>query len=101
MGTQFAHHGTCCEVGQRGVWQEVGDSGTVPLQHRAVALDDAGDIRLQPAMDTRQLAQAAAAGATIVRPAGRAFWGGTTGVFKDPDGHLWEVAYNPQLLPGD
>ena len=47
------------------------------------------------------LAQAAAAGATIVRPAGRAFWGGTTGVFQDPDGHLWEVAHNPQLLPPD
>ena len=54
-----------------------------------------------PAEVEAVLAQAAAAGATIVRPAGRAFWGGTTGVFQDPDGHLWEVAYNPQLLPGD
>jgi catechol 2,3-dioxygenase-like lactoylglutathione lyase family enzyme len=41
------------------------------------------------------LAEAEAAGATITRPSGRAFWGGRTGYFKDPDGHLWEVAYNP------
>jgi hypothetical protein len=45
------------------------------------------------------MAQAAAAGATLVKPAGDTFWGGYAGCFKDPDGHLWEVAYNPQLLP--
>ncbi len=41
------------------------------------------------------LAEAEAAGATIVRPAEKAFWGGHTGYFRDPDGHLWEVAFNP------
>lgn len=41
------------------------------------------------------LAEAEAAGATIVKPSERAFWGGQSGYFKDPDGHLWEVAYNP------
>lgn len=40
--------------------------------------------------------QAAAAGATIVKPAGPTFWGGYSGYFQDPDGHLWEVAWNPQ-----
>ena len=39
--------------------------------------------------------QAAAAGATIVKPAQQAFWGGYAGYFKDPDGHLWEIAWNP------
>ena len=34
-------------------------------------------------------------GATIVKPAQKAFWGGYSGYFKDPDGHLFEVAYNP------
>lgn len=47
------------------------------------------------------MATAAAAGATITKPAQEAFWGGYTGVFQDPDGHLWEVAYNPQILPDD
>jgi catechol 2,3-dioxygenase-like lactoylglutathione lyase family enzyme len=45
--------------------------------------------------------QAHAAGATIAKPAGDTFWGGYAGYFQDPDGHLWEVAWNPKLLPQD
>ncbi|MGA2469694.1 MAG: VOC family protein [Solirubrobacteraceae bacterium] len=41
------------------------------------------------------LADAVAAGATITRPATKAFWGGYSGIFVDPDGHPWEVAHNP------
>jgi catechol 2,3-dioxygenase-like lactoylglutathione lyase family enzyme len=41
--------------------------------------------------------QAARAGATIVKAAGDTFWGGYAGYFQDPDGHLWEVVWNPQL----
>ncbi|MGH2537365.1 MAG: VOC family protein [Candidatus Promineifilaceae bacterium] len=41
------------------------------------------------------LAQAETAGAKIVRPAHDTFWGGYAGYFQDPDGHLWEVAWNP------
>lgn len=41
------------------------------------------------------LALAEQAGGRIVRPAGRAFWGGWYGYFADPEGHLWEVAHNP------
>lgn len=41
------------------------------------------------------LEEAAAAGATIVKPAQDVFWGGYSGYFADPDGHLWEVAWNP------
>lgn len=47
------------------------------------------------------MAQAATAGATITKPAGPTFWGGYAGYFQDPDGHLWEVVWNPQLLPPD
>ena len=42
------------------------------------------------------MAQAKAAGATIVKPAHDTFWGGYAGYFQDPDRHLWEVAWNPQ-----
>lgn len=35
-------------------------------------------------------------GAAIVKPAHDTFWGGYAGYFQDPDGHLWEVAWNPQ-----
>jgi catechol 2,3-dioxygenase-like lactoylglutathione lyase family enzyme len=41
------------------------------------------------------LAQAEAAGATIVKPAQDAFWGGHSGYFADPDGYYWEVAFAP------
>ena len=40
--------------------------------------------------------QAEQAGAVIVKPAHDAFWGGYTGYFQDPDGHLWEVVWNPE-----
>ncbi len=39
------------------------------------------------------------AGAKIVKPGQKAFWGGYHGYFEDPDGHLWEVLWSPQLLP--
>jgi catechol 2,3-dioxygenase-like lactoylglutathione lyase family enzyme len=45
------------------------------------------------------MSQAADAGAVIVKPAQRTFWGGYAGYFQDPDGHLWEIVWNPQLLP--
>ena len=41
------------------------------------------------------LAEAQSAGAKIVKPAQEAFWGGYSGYFRDIDGHLWEVAWNP------
>jgi predicted lactoylglutathione lyase len=40
--------------------------------------------------------EARGAGAKIGREAGETFWGGYSGVFVDPDGHPWEVAYNPR-----
>jgi catechol 2,3-dioxygenase-like lactoylglutathione lyase family enzyme len=45
--------------------------------------------------------QARAAGATIVKPAQDTFWVGYSGYFQDPDQHLWEVLWNPQLLPAE
>ncbi|MDG6923075.1 MAG: VOC family protein [Nitrososphaerota archaeon] len=41
--------------------------------------------------------QAEDAGAKIVKPQQNTFWGGYAGYFQDPNGHLWEVAWNPQL----
>ena len=47
------------------------------------------------------MAQAGAAGATIVKPAQDTFWGGYAGYFQDPDDHLWEVIWNPRLQVAD
>ena len=49
------------------------------------------------------MAAARAAGAEIVKEAHEVFWGGYGGYFRDPDGHIWEVAHNPfaTLGPND
>jgi catechol 2,3-dioxygenase-like lactoylglutathione lyase family enzyme len=44
------------------------------------------------------MAQATRAGALVVQPAHDTFWGGYAGYFQDLDGHLWEVAWNPQWV---
>ncbi len=41
--------------------------------------------------------QAKRAGAKIIKPAEDAFWGGYAGYFQDPDYHLWEIVWNPQM----
>jgi predicted lactoylglutathione lyase len=41
------------------------------------------------------MARAEAAGAKILNPAAKTFWGGYDGYFADADGHVWEVAFNP------
>jgi len=67
-----------------------------------VALEGAGfraaslGINLESEDEVDQtLAEAAAAGGEITKPAEKIFWGGYSGYFKDPDGHLWEVSHNP------
>ena len=44
--------------------------------------------------------KAVEAGASIVKEPQKTSWGGYSGYFKDPDGHLWEVAYNPHFWVG-
>jgi len=46
------------------------------------------------------IGQAVAAGATLIKPAQKVFWGGFSGYFADPDGYLWEVAHNPLFWIG-
>lgn len=48
-----------------------------------------------PADVDATVARAADAGATITRPPSETFYGGYAGCFTDPDGHIWEIAYNP------
>lgn len=47
------------------------------------------------------IAQAKKAGAKITKPTEDTFWGGYAGYFQDPDGHLWEIAWNPQIKVED
>lgn len=50
-----------------------------------------------PADVDAALERAVTLGAKLLRPAQAVFWGGYTGYFADPDGHIWEVAYNPHF----
>jgi catechol 2,3-dioxygenase-like lactoylglutathione lyase family enzyme len=45
----------------------------------------------------RLLEEARAAGAEVLKPAHDTFWGGYSGCFADPDGHVWEIAWNPHF----
>lgn len=64
-----------------------GDLGTggVTLGYNTRSKDEVAQV----------LDRATAAGARILKPAHDVFWGGHIGYFADPDGHIWEVAFNP------
>lgn len=72
------------------------DSG-VPLQAPAATEMSLGhNVSSSEEVDA-VMARAARAGATIAKPAQPTFYGGYAGYFQDPDGHLWEIAFNPGL----
>jgi uncharacterized protein len=72
------------------------DSG-LPLQPpSSTEFSLANNVASQQEVDTA-MQQAERAGARIVKPAQATFYGGYAGCFVDPDGHLWEVAFNPGL----
>jgi catechol 2,3-dioxygenase-like lactoylglutathione lyase family enzyme len=72
------------------------DAG-LPLQPRAATeLSIAHNVASRDEVD-QVMALAAGAGATVTKPAQPTFYGGYAGYFQDPDGHLWEVGFNPQL----
>lgn len=56
----------------------------------------AHNVRSEAEVD-QVLAEAVAAGATLVKPGQKVFWGGYSGYFRDPDGFYWEVAHNPHF----
>ena len=58
------------------------------------------NVRSESEVD-QVMRQALAAGARLVKPAQKTFWGGYAGQFQDPDDHLWEIVYNPVMLPED
>lgn len=69
-----------------------------PVGFHGIAI--AHNVRSKEAVDAT-LAEAERAGARITRPAHDADWGGRSGYFADPDGHLWEVAWNPHFPLSD
>ena len=76
------------------------DCGLPAGQPSAVELSIGHNVISKAEVDA-VMEQARRAGAVIVKEAQDTFWGGYAGYFLDPDQHLWEVAWNPQMLPND
>lgn len=76
------------------------DSGLPATAPSPTAFTIGHNVSSEAEVDT-VMAQAEAAGGTIVKAGGATFWGGYAGYFQDPDGHLWEVVWNPRLVPTD
>lgn len=76
------------------------DAGLTPSRPAPADVSLGHNVSSREAVD-EVMRQAAEAGATIVDPPRQTFWGGYSGYFMDPDEHLWEVVWNPQLVPDD
>ncbi|MEQ1868563.1 MAG: VOC family protein [Vicinamibacterales bacterium] len=70
------------------------DAGLPMQPPSALELSIGHNLSSQEEVDTC-MRQAQRAGARIIKPAQATFYGGYAGYFQDPDGHLWEVAFNP------
>lgn len=70
------------------------DSGRTLAADGAPPISLGHNVESRAAVDT-VMAEAAAAGAVIVKPAADTYWGGYAGYFQDPDGYLWEAVWNP------
>lgn len=73
------------------------DTGLAVGPRSATDFTLAHNVRSQDEVDA-VMAQAKASGATLVKAAHKTFWGGYSGYFQDPDGHVWEVVFNPQWV---
>ncbi len=107
VGTEFEHGAVAFFELQPGlqlaIWPRASiahDTALRPGPHSATELTIGHNVRSREEVDA-VMERAGRAGARIVKPAAETFWGGYSGYFQDPDDHLWEVAWNPQMLPPD
>lgn len=85
----YPHHALADDIGVPAPSEAPSYTG-VTLAYNTNSRDEADQV-LTTAVD---------AGATLIKAAQEVFWGGYSGYFRDPDGHLWEVAHNPFTEPG-
>jgi uncharacterized protein len=101
VGTEFEHGAVAFFDLQPGLklalWPRADlawDSGLSRSPSSPTELSLGHNVRSSAEVDA-VMEQAARAGGRIAKPAKQTFWGGYAGYFQDPDGHLWEVAWNP------
>ncbi|HEX6676354.1 MAG TPA: VOC family protein [Actinomycetes bacterium] len=103
VGTEFEHGAVAFFELQAGlilaIWPRADlahDAGIPQSAPSPTDLSIAHNVRSRDEVD-EVMEQAKRAGATIVKPPRDTFYGGYAGYFQDPDAHLWEVAWNPQI----
>lgn len=101
VGTEFAHGAVAFLDLQPGLrlalWPRASiahDTGLAAGMPNPTEMTLGHNVASRTAVDA-VMARAAAAGAQVVKPPQDTFWGGYSGYFQDPDGHLWEVVWNP------
>jgi catechol 2,3-dioxygenase-like lactoylglutathione lyase family enzyme len=105
IGTEFEHGAVAFFDLQHGlklaIWRrnDLAHDAKVALGEPSATELTIGQNVSNKAEVDRVMEQARLAGATITDPAQDRFWGGYSGYFQDPDGHLWEIVWNPDLLP--
>jgi uncharacterized protein len=107
VGTEFEHGAVAFFDLQDGLrlaaWRRedlAHDSGLAKSAPSATEFSLGHNVASEREVD-EVMEQARKAGARIVKKAQKAFWGGYSGYFQDPDGHLWEVVFNPDAIPRD
>jgi len=107
VGTEYPYGAVVffdLENGQKlALWsrKDMAHEAKVPLGPRSATECSLGHLVHSIAEVDALIDQARQAGAVVTDPPHDAFWGGYTGSFQDPDGHLWEIAWNPEMDPGD
>ena len=103
VGTEFEHGAVAFFDLQKGLklalWPRASlaaDHGVAQTPPSPTELSIGHNVGSRDEVDA-VMREAGAAGATIVKPAQPTSWGGYAGCFQDPDGHLWEVAFNPSM----
>ena len=103
IGTEFEHGAVAFFDLQNGlklaIWarKDLAHESKVPLGPRSATEFTLGHNVASKTEVDAVMARAKQAGAVIIDPAHDAFWGGYTGSFQDPDGHVWEVVWNPEM----
>lgn len=74
---------------------KLAEDATVRIERQGYStINLAYNVRSEEEVDST-LEEVVKAGGRLIKPGQKVFWGGYSGYFADPDGNLWEVAYNP------
>jgi catechol 2,3-dioxygenase-like lactoylglutathione lyase family enzyme len=103
IGTEFEHGAVAFFDLQNGVklalWprRSIAHDANISLQPRSPTELTIGHNMASKDEVDEVMEQARRAGAKIIKPAQETFWGGYAGYFQDPDDHVWEIAWNPEM----